>query len=293
MAARRSPADAGDVTMDVMEVSPDQLKVSDLNERKENIGTSDLEKSVREQGVIQPPIVRENGSGYEVVVGQRRTLAAQSVGLEQMPVIVMNWDDGEALEASITENIDAFREDVSKRDRALAIERLKELRDWTNVDVAEHLSVSEPTVRWWLEPLREEWEGTIIQPDVEESETVPGNEVIDIDELPDTTIRDVRSVTGGGEEGEELLKKINEHDLSKHDTEELTRKIRKGRDIDEALAQTIEEKHSTGDIKVSANVSFTGDRAGAITKVAKDRGMTENEVVREAIEYFLETEGYI
>jgi len=279
--------------MDVTEISPDRLKVSDLNERNENIGTSDLEQSVREQGVIQPPLVRENGSGYEVVVGQRRTLAAQSVGLEQMPVIVMSWDDGEALEASITENIEAFREDVSKRDRALAIERLKELRGWNNVDVAEHLSVSEMAIRRWLEPLRDEWEGTIIQPDVEESENDAGVDQVIIDEWASDTIKAVREVTGGGEEGEELLKKINEHDLSRNDARELAKKVKRGRDIDEALAQTIEQKHNDGDVKVSASVSFTGDRAGALTKVAKSRGMTEQEVIREAIERYLENEGYI
>lgn len=279
--------------MQVTEVSPDRLKVSDLNERKENIGTSDLEQSVREQGVIQPPLVRENGSGYEVVVGQRRTLAAQSVGLEQMPVIVMSWNDGEALEASITENIEAFREDVSTRDRALAIQRLKELRDWTNVDVADHLSVSEMAIRRWLEPLKDEWEGTVIDPEIEDAEDEQMFEQIDVDEVSNHIIEDIRQATGGGEQGEKLLKKVTEHDLNSDDVAELTKKIRRGRDVDEALAQTIEQKHSDGDIKVSASVSFTGDRAGALTKVAKSRGMTEQEVIREAIERYLENEGYI
>lgn len=283
--------------MEIKEIDPFDANVSDLNERTENVTVSELEKSVEEQGIIQPPLVRRrNGDAevpYEVVVGQRRTMAAQGAGLDSMPVIVMEWDDAEALEASITENVDAFREEVSKRDRALAIERLKELRGWNNRDVADHLSVSEMAVRRWLEPLRDEWEGTIIHPDEDLNESAETVEDVDVDKLSGDTIKSVREITGGGEEGEKLLKRIDEHDLGMEDARELAKKVRRGRGVDEALSQVIEQKHNTDSIKVNANVTFSGKPASAITKYAKERGMTENEVVREAIKDYLERHGYL
>lgn len=114
-----------------------------------------------------------------------------------------------------------------------------------------------------------------------------------IEEMSDEAIKDIRQAVGGGEEGEALVERAIEHDLSQDDVREVTDKIEAGRDIDEAVAQTVEEKHTTGGIKVSANVTFSGDHAGALTSYAKDRGMTENEVVREAITDYLEREGYL
>lgn len=283
--------------MRVEQVDPYNVNVDEMNERKENLNLSELEQSVEEQGVIQPPIVRERDGNHEVdytvVVGQRRTLAAQGAGVDEIPVVVMDWEDGEALEASITENLDAFQQDVSKRDRAMAVKRLKKLKGWTNTDVANHLGVSEMAVRRWLEPLREEWEGTSIQPDVERNESDELVGELKVDELSPDTIKTVREITGGGDKGEELLKKIEEHDLSADDAEELAKKVKRGRDMDDALAKTIEEKHNTGDIKVKANVTFSGEYAGALTNYAQDRGMTENEVVREAIQDYLNREGYL
>jgi len=283
--------------MRVKEVDPYKVNADEMNERKENLNLSELEKSVEEQGIIQPPIVRERDGDHEVdytvVVGQRRTLAAQGAGLDTIPVVVMEWEDGEALEASITENLDAFQQDVSKRDRAMAVQRLKELKGWTNVDVADHLGVSEMAVRRWLEPLKDEWEGTLIQPDVDGNKTDIDVGELDVEEIPSNTIKSIREITGGGKEGEELLKKIQEHGLNHGDAEEFAKKVKRGRDVEDAFAKTIEEKHNTGDIKVNANVTFSGEYAGALTDYAQDRGMTENEVVREAIQSYLDTEGYL
>ena len=68
----------------------------------------ELTNSIREQGVIQPIIVRPNKSSegkYEIIAGERRWLASQNAGLHEVPVVVLNVDDVKSLEFSIIENV--------------------------------------------------------------------------------------------------------------------------------------------------------------------------------------------
>ena len=68
----------------------------------------DLTKSIKERGVIQPIIVRNsnsNNSKYEIIAGERRWLAAQQAGLNEVPIVVLNVADHVALEMAVVENI--------------------------------------------------------------------------------------------------------------------------------------------------------------------------------------------
>ncbi len=68
---------------------------------------SDLEKSIKERGIIQPIIVRKSdeNSKYEIIAGERRWLAAQKAGLHEVPVVVTEADDLKSLEFAIVENV--------------------------------------------------------------------------------------------------------------------------------------------------------------------------------------------
>ena len=72
---------------------------------------AELTASVRDKGVLEPIIVRRAADGYELVAGERRTRAAQLAGLSEIPAIVVEIDDREALEVSIMENLQ--REDLN------------------------------------------------------------------------------------------------------------------------------------------------------------------------------------
>lgn len=284
--------------MEVKEVDPFKVNVDEMNERRENLNLGELEASVAEQGIIQPPIVRKrNGDAevpYSVVVGQRRTMAAQGAGLDRMPVIVMDWDDKKALDASVTENIEAFREEVSPADRAMAIRKRLDMGDVEDQSqLAEKWGVHRRDISRWLERTRDEWGGTIVDPDVLETEDVDDIVHERVEKMSDDTLADIRQAVGGGESGEELVKKVAEHDLAHEDVKELTKKIDRGQDVDRALTGVIEEKHNVGDIRVQARVTFTGASASALTNFAEDRGMSEKEVVRAAIDDFLSREGYL
>src|SRR5262245_30418073 len=67
----------------------------------------ELAASVRERGIIQPIVVRHAraGEGYEIIAGERRWRAAQRAGLHDVPVVVLDVSDGEALELAIIENV--------------------------------------------------------------------------------------------------------------------------------------------------------------------------------------------
>ncbi len=65
----------------------------------------ELAESVKEQGILQPLIVRPQGNGYEIIAGERRWRAAQMAGLTEVPVIVRQVDDRAVLEMALIENL--------------------------------------------------------------------------------------------------------------------------------------------------------------------------------------------
>jgi ParB family chromosome partitioning protein len=82
----------------------------------------ELSTSIKEKGVIQPIVVREENGEYELIAGERRFLAAQQAGLEKVPAIIRNVSDGEALEIALIENIQ--RENLNPIEEAKAYHRL-------------------------------------------------------------------------------------------------------------------------------------------------------------------------
>jgi ParB family transcriptional regulator, chromosome partitioning protein len=85
----------------------------------------ELSNSIKERGVIQPIIVRKSkdqDSKYEIIAGERRWLAAQKAGLNEIPVVVTNVDDLKSLEFAIIENVQ--RNDLNAIEEALGYQRL-------------------------------------------------------------------------------------------------------------------------------------------------------------------------
>jgi ParB family transcriptional regulator, chromosome partitioning protein len=78
--------------------------------------------SIKQQGIIQPLLVRMDDTGYELITGERRLRAAKKAGLKQVPVIVKTISDTEMLEMSIVENVQ--RENLNPIEEAEAYHRL-------------------------------------------------------------------------------------------------------------------------------------------------------------------------
>jgi len=91
----------------------------------------DLKASIKEKGVLQPILVRKHENGYEVVAGERRLRAAKALGIEQVPVIIKNVTDREALVLALVENIQ--REELNAIEEAMGFKRLMEEFQFTTV----------------------------------------------------------------------------------------------------------------------------------------------------------------
>ncbi len=85
----------------------------------------ELTNSIKEQGVIQPIVVRpdkDNDGKFEIIAGERRWLASQNAGLHEVPVVVLNVDDVKSLEFAIIENVQ--RQDLNPIEEAKGYQRL-------------------------------------------------------------------------------------------------------------------------------------------------------------------------
>jgi ParB family transcriptional regulator, chromosome partitioning protein len=112
----------------------------------------DLKASIKEKGVLQPILVRKHENGYEIVAGERRLRAAKAIGLEQVPVIIKNVTDREALVLALVENIQ--REELNAIEEALGFKRLMEEFQFTQEAVAEAIGKDRTTVTNLLRLLR-------------------------------------------------------------------------------------------------------------------------------------------
>lgn len=82
----------------------------------------ELAGSIAARGVIQPIVVRPHGNEYQIVAGERRWRAAQRARLQEVPVVVRDFDDSETLEIALVENIQ--RQDLNAIEEAQAYQRL-------------------------------------------------------------------------------------------------------------------------------------------------------------------------
>lgn len=107
-------------------------------------GMEDLVRSVREIGILQPLVVRRAGDGYELIAGERRLRAAQEAGLEQVPVIVREAGEREALALALVENLQ--RSDLAPLEQAAGYQELMERFGLTQEEVARSVGLSRSAV---------------------------------------------------------------------------------------------------------------------------------------------------
>ena len=109
--------------------------------RMDEAALQELADSIRLHGLVQPIVVRPTGAGrYEIIAGERRYRAAQLIGLPEVPVLVKDVPDEQALQLALIENIQ--REDLNPLEEAQAVRRLIEEFDYTHERAAEALGRS-------------------------------------------------------------------------------------------------------------------------------------------------------
>ena len=112
----------------------------------------ELAASIRSNGIIQPIVVRRDGSRYEIIAGERRWRAAQRVGLLKVPVVVRDIPDERLLAAALIENIQ--RADLNPLEEALAYRRLTDDLHLTQEQIAESVGKDRSSIANYLRLLK-------------------------------------------------------------------------------------------------------------------------------------------
>ena len=104
----------------------------------------ELAESIRQFGVLQPLLVTDKKTHYEIIAGERRWRAAKIAGLKEIPVIIKEYTDEEIVEISLIENIQ--REDLNAIEEALAYKRLVDEFGLKQDELADRVSKSRTAV---------------------------------------------------------------------------------------------------------------------------------------------------
>ena len=140
------PPPAPDTCERVERVPLNRVRASALQPRKEfsDEALKELADSIREQGIVQPLIVRERNGLYELIAGERRWRAAQLLHLPEVPVIVRIADDRTVLELALIENLQ--RENLNALEEALGYAQLGEQFQLTQEEIAVKVGKSRAAV---------------------------------------------------------------------------------------------------------------------------------------------------
>ena len=135
------PPRSGVAKIDIELIRPDD---GQPRRKFDETALDELAQSIRNQGLLQPLLVRRDGKGYRLIAGERRWRAAQRAGLSEVPVLVRDASDAEAFELALVENLQ--REDLSPLEEAEGYRRLLDERKWTQEQVAERVGKERSTV---------------------------------------------------------------------------------------------------------------------------------------------------
>lgn len=129
-----------------LEVAVDRITPSPFQPRRtfDEAKIEELAASIRNQGIIQPLVVRPKNDGFELIAGERRWRAAMKAGLSRVPVVVRAASDHEALQLALVENLQ--REDLNAIEEASGYRRLQEEFQWSQEEMAERVGKSRPAI---------------------------------------------------------------------------------------------------------------------------------------------------
>lgn len=135
-------ADSGIVTLRLSEIEPNRDQPRKVFSEE---ALNELADSIREHGVLQPLLVRPLSiGGYQLVAGERRWRASRMAGLREVPVVIRDMDEEQAMEIALIENLQ--REDLNAIEEASGYKLLMERYGMTQEQVAKRVGKSRPAV---------------------------------------------------------------------------------------------------------------------------------------------------
>lgn len=128
-----------EIEVDLIEPNPEQPRMN-FDEQK----LQELAHSIKDQGVLQPIVVRENGDMFQIIAGERRWQASRIAGLESIPCVIQQVDDDKALELGLIENIQ--RDDLNPIEEAYTYKRLMDKMNYTQAELAKAVAKGRSTI---------------------------------------------------------------------------------------------------------------------------------------------------
>lgn len=131
----------GEVMVNITKVEPNREQP---RKNFDEDALEELAESIKQFGLLQPILVQDRKTYYEIIAGERRWRAAKKAGLKEVPVIIKNLTDQEIVEISLIENIQ--REDLNPIEEALAYKKLLTEFNLRQDEVADRVSKSRTAV---------------------------------------------------------------------------------------------------------------------------------------------------
>ena len=132
----------GVVTLRLCQIEPNREQPRKIFSEE---ALNELADSIREHGVLQPLLVRPlPGGSYQLVAGERRWRASRMAGLQEVPVVIREMDEEQAMEIALIENLQ--REDLNAIEEATGYKQLMERYGMTQEQVAKRVGKSRPAI---------------------------------------------------------------------------------------------------------------------------------------------------
>ncbi|MGN0552993.1 MAG: ParB/RepB/Spo0J family partition protein [Oscillospiraceae bacterium] len=131
----------GVLTLRISEVEPNK------NQPRQNFdeeSIANLAESIRENGLIQPIVVRKSAMGYQIIAGERRWRACRMLGMNEITAVVKEYDDEQVAKAALIENIQ--RENLNPIEEAAAYKDLMEKYDMTQEQLSKVIGKSRSSI---------------------------------------------------------------------------------------------------------------------------------------------------
>lgn len=135
----KSVAEQNEIDIELISPNPKQPRT-----HFEEAALNELIASIKEVGILQPPVVREKSGRYELIMGERRFRAAKAAGLKKIPVIIRNTPDNQLLRDALIENI--HRSNLNPLEEGAAYAQLLTDFNCTHEELAERLGRSRPLI---------------------------------------------------------------------------------------------------------------------------------------------------
>ena len=199
----------------------------------------ELAESIKQYGLLQPILVQDRKTYYEIIAGERRWRASKKAGLKEVPVIIRNYSEQEIVEISLIENIQ--REDLNPIEEALAYKRLLTEFNLKQDEVAERVSKSRTAVTNSMRLLKlcDDVQQMIIDDLIS---TGHARALISIEDPEQQYVRDV----------EKLVKNLNK-----------PAKVKKTNPVDKSLEAVYQDIEENLKQKLSTKVAITSKGNGA------------------------------